>query len=182
MGESTGKRAFWHNRKSPCKRKIIAEDLGFITESVKELLEFTEFPGMKVLEFAFDSRSSDENNTHLPHNYPENSVCYSATHDNSTLKGWFKGIPEECKKKAREYLCDFYTPNDKMNLPFISALMRSASNICIIPVQDYLCLDDCARINTPSTTGINWQWRVKKGAINSQLAKEIRDLTKRSSR
>ncbi|MBR1970076.1 MAG: 4-alpha-glucanotransferase [Clostridia bacterium] len=180
--KAPGKELFGAIEKALGKREIIAEDLGFITESVKDLLEFTNFPGMKVLEFAFDSRSSDENNTHLPHNYPENSVCYSATHDNSTLKGWFKAIPDECKKKAREYLCDFYTPDDKLNFPFISVLMRSASYICIIPMQDYLCLEDCARINTPSTTGKNWQWRIKKGGLNSHLANEIKLLTKRYSR
>ena len=180
--KAPGKELFAAVEKALGKRNFIAEDLGFVTESVRELLEFTGFPGMKVLEFAFDSRSSDETNTHLPHNYPENSVCYSSTHDNSTLRGWFEVIGAECKVKAREYLCDFYTPDDKMNFPFISALMRSASKICVIPLQDYLCLGDCARINTPSTMGKNWQWRIKKGEINSRLAKEVGDITKRYSR
>lgn len=180
--KAPGKELFSAIEKALGKKEIIAEDLGFITESVKELLKYSEFPGMKVLEFSFDARSSDENNTHLPHNYPENSVCYTATHDNSTLKGWFESIPEESRRRAREYLCDFYTPDGEMNFPFISLLMRSASSLCIIPMQDYLCLGEEARINTPSTMGTNWQWRLEKGQLSSSLARKIREVTKRYSR
>ncbi len=158
--------------------KIIAEDLGFITDDVKKLLNDCDFPGMKVLEFAFDSRDDNNKNDYLPHNYPVKCIAYTGTHDNETLMSWYKRISKEERAVVRQYLCDFYTPDDELNMPLISLIMRSVAEICIIPIQDYLCLDDKARINTPATSNGNWQWRMKKEMLDEELAKKINSITK----
>jgi len=90
--------------------EVIAEDLGYVTDSVRQLVRDSGFAGMKVLEFAFDSRDSGSANDYLPHNYPENSVVYTGTHDNETLHGWMSSISDEEREMVREYLCDWYTP------------------------------------------------------------------------
>ena len=93
---------------------------------------------MKVLEFAFDSRDSGCANDYLPHNYTENSVAYTGTHDNETLAGWWKSITPEEQKMVREYLCDQYTPQSKLGKSLISLILRSRSVLCVIPMQDYM--------------------------------------------
>ncbi len=164
------------------KDKIIAEDLGFITDSVKKLLADTGFSGIKVLEFAFDSRDENAKNDYLPHNYPENSVCYTGTHDNQTLVSWLKTITPEEQNMVRDYLSDYYTPLEKLNIPLISLVLRSSSEIAIIPIQDYMSLDDSARINTPSTLGTNWRWRLLKDELNDELSEKILKMTRLSGR
>ena len=163
-------------------REVIAEDLGYVTDSVRQLVSETGFPGMKVLEFAFDSRDTGSTNDYLPHNYIENCVAYTGTHDNETLQSWFQCITKEEQKLARNYLCDKYTPNDEMYWSFICAAMRSRANMCIIPLQDYLGKDNSCRMNHPSTIGINWRWRVTKKELSNELKKEIREVTKRYGR
>lgn len=163
-------------------REVIAEDLGYVTDSVRQLVSETGFPGMKVLEFAFDSRDTGNTNDYLPHNYIENCVAYTGTHDNETLQSWFQCITKEEQKLARNYLCDKYTPNDEMYWSFICAAMRSRANMCIIPLQDYLGKDNSCRMNHPSTIGINWRWRVTKKELSNELKKEIREVTKRYGR
>lgn len=163
-------------------REVIAEDLGYVTDSVRQLVSETGFPGMKVLEFAFDSRDTGNTNDYLPHNYIENCVAYTGTHDNETLQSWFQCITKEEQKLARNYLCDKYTPNDEMYWSFICAAMRSRANMCIIPLQDYLGKDNSCRMNHPSTIGINWRWRVTKKELSNKLKKEIREVTKRYGR
>jgi 4-alpha-glucanotransferase len=133
---------------------------------------------MKVLQFAFDVRDGGDKNDHLPHNYIENCVAYTGTHDNQTLKSWFKTISAEEKKFAREYLCDFCTCDEKMNMPFISLLMRSVAKLVIVPIQDYLELGDEARINTPGTNEGNWKYRLGENMLTDKLAEEIRKITK----
>lgn len=164
------------------EKEIIAEDLGFITDSVKELVKKCEYPGMKVLEFAFDKRDENSKNDYLPHNYPKNSIVYTGTHDNQTIKSWFGTITQEERELVREYLCDFYTPDDKINIPLICLIMRSVSDVCIVPIQDYLGLDDTARINIPSTVGGNWTWRIKKEMLSDELANNIKIITKNYGR
>lgn len=164
------------------RKAFIAEDLGFMTESVKKLLADSGFPGMKILEFAFDSRDKGMGKDHLPHNYNEKCVAYTGTHDNQTLRSWFESITDEERKKAREYLCDFFTPDEKLNIPFIGAIMRSKAELCIVPVQDWLGLDDSSRMNTPSTVGGNWQWRLKKDALTDELAGQIYSITENTGR
>ncbi len=164
------------------ERAIIAEDLGYMTESVRSLLRDCGFPGMKVLQFAFDERDTGSKNDHLPHNYSENCVAYTGTHDNQTLAGWLSEISVRDLRLLREYLCDFDTPVSRLCRPLIALLMRSNARLCIVPVQDYLTLGDEARINTPSTLGNNWRWRVPAEALNDTLMREIADMTHRYGR
>lgn len=159
---------------------IIAEDLGFLTPSVVKLVRDSGFPGMKVIEFAFDSRDSGG---YLPYSYTRNTVVYTGTHDNQTLKAWYeKELNEDDHKMADDYLgLEGLDPDTKV-WQFIRMAMESVSNICVIPMQDYLCLDGWARMNHPSTTGGNWCWRLRKGEFTEELAGKIRRLTELSGR
>ena len=157
---------------------VIAEDLGYVTDSVRRLVWETGFPGMKVLEFAFDSRDSGSANDYLPHNYPENCVVYTGTHDNETVVGWLDSITEEEQKMARDYLCDHVTPKKELYKPFVALAMRSNARMCIIPIQDYLGYDNTCRMNKPSTVGTNWRWRVQEKELTEKLQKEILHTTK----
>ena len=154
---------------------IIAEDLGFLTETVKQLLDDTGYPGMKVLQFAFDSR---EDSDYLPHNYTKNCIVYTGTHDNNTIKGWYKEISSEDKQMSVDYINNKYSKEDEIHWDFVCLGMRSVADTCIIPVQDYLGLDSEARINTPSTLGNNWTWRMSKGSLSKDIIEKIRMLTK----
>ncbi len=158
------------------KKDVIAEDLGFITDSVREMVKQSGFPNMKVLEFAFDARDSG-GSEYLPHNYPENCVAYTGTHDNQTIRSWFQTITEEERQMVRDYTSDRYTPDEKIGKTMVGILMRSRANLCMIPLQDYLGLDDRSRMNTPSTVGENWRWRMKKDALQPELKEEILRLT-----
>lgn len=152
---------------------IIAEDLGFLTESVLDLVKKAGYPGMKVLEFAFDSR---EESDYLPHNYCKNSVVYTGTHDNETILGWYENLNFKDKKLAMDYLD---ITNDKdVNWKFIRAALSSVANLSIIPMQDYLGLGNEARINKPSTVGDNWRWRLLKDEFNDELIYKIQRITK----
>ncbi|MBQ8903193.1 MAG: 4-alpha-glucanotransferase [Oscillospiraceae bacterium] len=186
-GDKTAKNGHWEKgpgielfraiEKALGKKDIIAEDLGFMTDSVRQLVKDCGFPNMKVLEFAFDSRDTGSRNDYLPHNYDENCVAYTGTHDNQTIASWFKTITEEERLMAKEYLCDSFTPDDKLNKAFISLIMRSRARLCIIPMQDWLGLDDRSRINIPSTVGENWKWRMKSSDITDLLIEEIYKYT-----
>ena len=158
------------------RREVIAEDLGYVTDSVRELVSSSGFPGMKVLEFAFDSRDSGCANDYLPHNYGENCVAYTGTHDNETIRGWFDSISTEEQEMAREYLCDSRTPKKEQNWAFISLIMRSSARICIIPMQDYLGYGNECRMNKPSTVGINWKWRLTGEELTEELKKKLYDM------
>ena len=158
---------------------IIAEDLGFLTESVRQLLSDSGYPGMKVLQFAFDSR---EESDYLPHNYGTNCVVYTGTHDNDTLQGWYQCISAEDKEMALTYLNNWATDEEEIHWDYICLAMRSVADTCIIPVQDFLGLGSQARMNTPSTLGGNWQWRMKKGALTDEILKKIYALTKVTGR
>lgn len=154
---------------------MIAEDLGFMTDTVKKLVKDSGYPGMKVLQFAFDSR---EESDYLPHNYNRNSVVYTGTHDNDTTRGWFNKLGGADKKLACEYLNIPSENNDEVSWAFVRLAMESVSDLCVIPMQDYLGLGSEARINTPSTVGGNWVWRIKKGVLSAGLAKRIFTITK----
>ncbi len=173
---------FNHIKAALGDKAVIAEDLGYMTDSVRKLVKDSGYPNMKVLEFAFDSRDTGAANDYLPHNYGENCVVYTGTHDNETIVGWFAGIKEEERQMAREYLCDPYTPADEIHHPFISVAMMSRASMCIIPIQDHMGLDNSCRMNQPSTVGKNWRWRVKKSMLTDALAKELSDLAKRYGR
>ena len=163
-------------------KQVIAEDLGYVTDSVREMVRESGFPGMKVLEFAFDSRDSGCANDYLPHNYPVNSVAYTGTHDNETIVGWWSSITKEEQKLARDYMCDQYTPESELYKSLISLIMRSSAKLCVIPMQDYLGLGNNCRINTPSTVGKNWKWRVNTRQLSLKLQKEIQEMTLRYGR
>lgn len=160
------------------KSKIIAEDLGFITPSVKKLLADTGYYGIKVLEFAFDERDSGDGEAYLPHNYPKSCVSYTGTHDNQTLKSWLFTITEKEVQKVRDYLCDYYTPKEKLVLPLVSEVLKSRADICIIPLADYMELSDEARINTPGTSEGNWNFRLSFDDLGEKLCDKIRKLSK----
>ena len=174
---------FFHTVRSALgEKEIIAEDLGYVTDSVRQLVKDSGFPGMKVLEFAFDSRDSGCASDYLPHNYPENCVAYTGTHDNETIKGWYASITAQERKLARDYLCDSCTPASRLHMSFISLIMRSQARMCIIPLQDYMGLDNDCRINTPSTVGTNWRWRLLPGQMSDPLVKTISSVTLRYGR
>lgn len=162
--------------------EVIAEDLGYVTDSVRRLVTDTGFPGMKVLEFAFDSRDTGSASDYLPHNYPENSVAYTGTHDNETIAGWFTSITDEERLLARNYLCDRYTPENELYRSFIALVMRSNAKTCIIPMQDYMGLDNRCRLNRPSSVGTNWRWRLAKEDLTDELREEILSVTARYGR
>lgn len=164
------------------RHEVIAEDLGYVTDSVRRLVRDSGFPGMKVLEFAFDSRDTGSASDYLPHNYTENCIAYTGTHDNETLTGWFESIAPGERQAARDYLCDQHTPGEELYRSFISLIMRSNARICIIPMQDYMGLDNRCRMNTPSTVGTNWKWRLKKSDLTEELQQWIRQFTARYDR
>ena len=177
-----GVELFWKMYEDLGEHKVIAEDLGYMTDGVRRLVKDSGFPGMKVLEFAFDSRDTGSASDYLPHNYIENSVAYTGTHDNETLTGWFQSIDEKERNMARKYICDEVTPDDKLYWKFICEVLKSHSHMCIIPCQDYLGLDNSARMNQPSTVGKNWRWRVTEEQLSEKLQKEIREVTRRYGR
>ena len=154
-------------------KPVIAEDLGFLTPSVIRLVKKTGYPGMKILQFAFDSR---EESDYLPHNYTANSVVYTGTHDNDTTLGWYHTIPACDRRFAKNYLN--IKGNKKVTWEFIRAAIASVSDTAIIPMQDYLELGSEARINTPSTLGDNWKWRMSAEQLSPELAEEILELCK----
>ncbi|MBR4306352.1 MAG: 4-alpha-glucanotransferase [Ruminiclostridium sp.] len=139
---------------------IIAEDLGEVFDSVKKLLEDTGYPGMRVLQFGFNNENSD--NSHLSHNYPVNSVAYTGTHDNDTIMGWLRAADRKAAKMANDYVNANFL--EHKNVSFIRSVYQSPAALAIIPMQDVLGLGTQARMNTPSTLGGNWCWRMKKSA------------------
>ena len=154
---------------------IIAEDLGYLTDSVRQLVKDTGYPGMKVLQFAFDSR---EESDYLPHNYEHNCVVYTGTHDNNTILGWLDEMSPEDRLLAERYLNNRYTRKEDMPWDFIRLAMASVADLAITPIQEFLCLGGEARINRPSTLGTNWKWRLLKGQITHEVTGKMYDMTK----
>ena len=155
------------------KKKVIAEDLGFLTPSVIRLVKKTGYPGMKILQFAFDAGNDSE---YLPHNYDKNCVVYTGTHDNDTTVGFIQNMPEKDRKFAKKYLG--HKNDKKLSFEIVRAALSSCADTAIIPMQDYLELDGSARINIPSTLGCNWKWRMDKDALDPKLAKKIYKMAK----
>lgn len=155
------------------KLPIIAEDLGFLTPSVLELVKKTGFPGMKVLEFAFDASGES---SYLPHCYPKNCVVYTGTHDNMTLQGWYRSLDPEAKAFAVRYTGNPYTPQGDIHWDYIRLALASVAKLAVIPVQDYLGLGNWARINEPSTLGKNWRWRMKKDDLTPEVLEKCREM------
>ena len=164
------------------KRLVIAEDLGLMTEGVRQLVKDSGYPNMKVLQFAFDPKDIGGASEYLPHNYENNCVVYTGTHDNETIAGWFAGLDKESKDHIRRYVDDKSTSNKWMYKKLIALAMMSCADTCVIPVQDWLGLDNSARMNTPGTVDINWIWRMRAGQLTPELALEVREMTMRYGR
>lgn len=162
---------------------IIAEDLGFLTKEVRRLLKNSGYPGMKILEFAFDSR---EESDYLPHKYPKNSAAYTGTHDNETVIGWYKNVIKDDREHAERYLKEYLKlkkfESEKINDIFIEAIWKSNSSLALAQMQDFLGLDNRARMNVPSTLGNNWKWRLKGDELTDELAEKIKEITVKYSR
>ena len=153
---------------------IIAEDLGYLTPEVRELLEYSGFPGMKILQFAFDAR---EKSDYIPFKYPKNCVVYTGTHDNDTILGWLRSAPPTSVRYAKSYLlCETAADETCVDF-FVSAALSCAADWAMIPIQDWLRLGHEARINTPSTLGGNWVWRLRSGSCTKALVKEMKRKT-----
>ncbi len=153
---------------------IIAEDLGYLTDSVIKLVADTGYPGMKVMEFAFDSREAGD---YMPYNYTQNCVVYTGTHDNQTLSSWYDELTQEDRRLAEEYLGLKGRSREEIVWSFIRLTLGSVADTAVIPMQDYLCLGSEARMNQPSTLGKNWRWRLKEGEFSEKLIRRIREVT-----
>ena len=152
--------------------KIIAEDLGFMTQEVIDMREGTGYPGMRILQFGFSTVDSID----LPHRYVENSVTYVGTHDNETALGWFKdSASPEIQEQANRYL--HQKEDETISHALNRGIAASPSYLAVYTMQDLLNLDNDARMNTPSTIGINWKWRMTDNAITDALSEELYELS-----
>ena len=156
---------------------VIAEDLGFMTEEVYNFRLETGYPSMKVLQFAFDPAADSD---YLPHNYDDNCVVYTGTHDNDTILGWLEYLGEQEKALAAKYFN--ITAEEGFTWGLIRGAMTSVANTAIFQMQDLLGLDNSARMNNPGTLGINWMWRMEDGKLTSELADRLRELSRISGR
>lgn len=167
---------------------LIAENLGVITDGVTNLMQRFDFPGMAILQFAFDS---DESNEFLPHNYSEPLVAYTGTHDNDTMLGWWRdtaSTQDEAQIARAKAYCVSYLglepgkEEEQLNWKALEALMRSVARFVVTPVQDLLGLGADARMNTPGTTDNNWGWRMAPDALDAGVGARLAALTKESGR
>ncbi len=159
------------------KLPVVAEDLGLITPEVTALREHHGFPGMKILQFAFDGNNE---NPYLPHNHEPNSVVYTGTHDNDTTLGWFESLPEDQQNRVMEYLA---CPDEPMPWSLIRAAFNSIAELAVVPMQDVLALDSAHRMNVPGTTSeTNWRWQFSWDQVEEGLAKKIRLLVEQCGR
>jgi len=159
---------------------IIAEDLGVITDDVREIMTEYDLPGMKVLLFAFGE--DIEKHPYLPHNFARHCVVYTGTHDNNTVRGWFENeaSPKE-KENLFSYIKHEVAARD-IHWAFVEIAMMSKADIAILPMQDVLGLGQEARFNKPATTRGNWQWRMSSSAIDLEMAHRLRELALKSHR
>ena len=150
---------------------IIAEDLGVITDDVRQLLKTTGFPGMKLLQFAFDSR---EESDYIPHLYERNTIAYTGTHDNETTQQWFAKLPKHDLDYCLNYIN--HTSGNPVD-SLIKATLQCVADTSIIPMQDYLSLGEEARMNIPATSGGNWRWRMLPEEFDENLIKKMKSFT-----
>lgn len=152
---------------------IIAEDLGVITPEVEALRDAFSFPGMRVLQFAFEDTGES---TFLPHNFTTpNCVCYTGTHDNDTTRGWYETLRKDCRKKLRRYLN--MKKQEPASLSMIRACLGSTAAYAIFPLQDLLDIGKDGRMNTPGVAAGNWNWRFSQDALTKKLAKKLKKLS-----
>lgn len=154
------------------EKEIIAEDLGFLTDSVRDMVRRSGYPGMKVLQFAFDSRGDSD---YLPYHYGPECVVYTGTHDNDTILGWIEHAPEVDIAFAKRYLG--LSEEEGVHWGVMRGALESVGALAILTMQDILGLDGRARMNTPSTVGCNWMWRMRAEAITPELAQKLREYT-----
>ena len=164
------------------KKQLIAEDLGHMTDTVRRLVKDSGFPNMKVIQFGFDVNDAAKTNDYLPHNYDRNCVVYTGTHDNETVAGWYKGLKKKEKLLLREYLDDYHTDEAVFYRSINRMAMAATADICILPIQDVLGLDNSARMNQPSTVKTNWRWRLDGELLTREAQKELLEVTKRYGR
>jgi 4-alpha-glucanotransferase len=154
---------------------IFAEDLGYITADVREVLARYNLPRMSVVQFAFGGDPAG--NPHMPHNYAENSIVYTGTHDNNTTRGWFeKDLSRETRRRVFDYLGCSVSAED-VSWELMRAAMRSVARIAIVPMQDVLNLGAGARMNFPAQQGGNWRWRMRPGQTSARLADRLKAVT-----
>lgn len=153
--------------------KIIAEDLGTVTEENQKLLLDSGIPGMKVLQYAFTSWDSH----YITHRHTNKCVVYTGTHDNTPSRAWIEEIGDGDRDFVRRYINSMNTDYGAFVWDFIREAYRSVADLCIIPIQDYLVLGREARINSPGTADSNWQWRIKPGFLSEELSNSIRRLS-----
>ena len=152
---------------------VWAEDLGLVTPEVEKLRDDFDFPGMKVLQFAFDEKGAD--NPYLPFNFPENCVCYTGTHDNDTTVGWWNALPEAQKKQVADFVGTDGT--EKIHWSLIRAAMSSVAGTVVVPLQDLLGLGTEARMNVPGRADGNWSWRCPVDALTDPLQRQLAQMT-----
>ena len=153
---------------------VIAEDLGTLDEKVFDLMDETGYPGMKVLQFAFDSGNT---NFYLPHRYKKNCVVYTGTHDNDTTKAWYYGMNDWAREYSKAYLNNYDRPWEDIPWDFIRAAEASVADLAVIPMWDLLCCGSEGRMNHPSTLGENWKWRMLPGEFREDIIGRLRWLT-----
>ncbi len=169
--ESPGRELFSSLKEQFDALPIIAEDLGIITPDVEKLRDDFGFPGMKILQFAFDS---DARNPYLPHNHIANAVVYSGTHDNNTTLGWWQNLELSTQQRVLTYLG---LPQPDMPWQLLKTVMASVARMAIVPLQDILALPAENRMNIPGTAENNWQWRYLSAALDSRLSEKLRELS-----
>lgn len=171
--EAPGVKLFNRVREELPKVKIIAEDLGYLTKEVYDLMDHVQYPGMKILLFAFGNNGNSE---YIPYKIPKNSIAYIGTHDNDTFVGWLKEADEAEVNLARKYMN--ITEEEGHNWGIIRTLYGTQADTTIVQMQDVLGLDNKARMNIPGTKGNNWSWRIKKEEMTKELSEKLYDLTK----
>lgn len=191
-GEETAENGKWENvpgqelftalKSSLGEFSVIAEDLGFVTPEVERLRDRFSFPGMRILQFGF---GGDANNRDLPHNYVRNCVVYTGTHDNDTIVGWFKSLPDaasataaESTNRAKEHCLEYLNSDgEEIHWDCIRAAWASVADTAIAPMQDILGLGNEARMNLPATTKGNWRWRMSRHAVTDEMIQRLKELT-----
>jgi 4-alpha-glucanotransferase len=156
-------------------RAFIVEDLGHITDEVETVIEKFNLAGMKILQYGFDGSAKE--NPHCPFNYDKNSVVYTGTHDNNTIRGW---LDKEAKTKQKKRLFEYLgkkVHSNRLHWEMIRLAYASGSRLCIIPMQDILGLGHKARMNRPGTIKGNWQWRLQKGGLTAVSSRKLAKLT-----
>jgi 4-alpha-glucanotransferase len=175
-----GSAFFDHLRKELGDLPLVAEDLGELTPGVEALRDHLGFPGMKILQFAFDGQPA---NPYLPHNFPHaNCLVYTGTHDNNTSNGWFYG--PETSAAAKQAILDYMNlgHRDEFHWQFIRLAMQSVARLAIFPAQDLLGYDGRYRMNTPGRADENWRWRLVRGALTPEIGRRLLRLTEMFNR